>query len=121
MPPESIDAIEPPPAAMLDMSRLRNAMRWPASPPSADSDIAPSAIREMSVEVPPMSKATRSGILSIAEQRRQPDMPPAGPDSTAAAASRAASATGAMPPWDRMMKRLPAKPASCRRRSRPVR
>ena len=31
------EAIEPPPAAMLAMSRLRSAMRSPARPPSADS------------------------------------------------------------------------------------
>ena len=68
-----------------------------------------------------MSKATRSGIPNMAAQRRQPDMPPAGPDSTVAAASRAASSTGAMPPWERMMKSEPLKPASTRRCSSRVR
>jgi len=118
MPPESTDAIEPPPAAIEAMSRLRSAMRSPASPPSADSVTLPSAMSEMSVEVPPMSKATRSGMASMAAQRRQPDMPPAGPDSTVAAASRAASSTGAMPPWERMMNSDPLKPASLSRFSR---
>src|ERR1044072_9383203 len=80
MPPESIDAIEPPPAARLAISGLRSAMRWPARPPSAESVTPPSAISEISVEVPPMSKATRSGMSSMAAQLGQTDMAPAGPD-----------------------------------------
>ena len=90
---------------MLAMSRLRNAMRWPASVPSAESEARPSEISEMSVLVPPMSNGTRSGMPSRSAHRRPPEMPPAGPDSTVPAASRAASSTGAMPPCDRMMKR----------------
>ncbi|MGY3225756.1 pyocin large subunit-like protein [Bradyrhizobium sp. USDA 4512] len=103
------------------MSRLRSAMRWPASMPSADSEAWPSAISEMSVEVPPMSNGTRSGIRRRSAQRRLPEMPPAGPDSTVPAASREASSTGAMPPCDSTTNSEPAKPASCRLRSRLVR
>ena len=87
-------------------------MRWPASMPSADSDACPSEISEMSVLVPPMSNGTRSGIPSRSAQRRPPDMPPAGPDSTVPAASREASSTGAMPPCDSTTNRLPLNPAS---------
>ena len=47
---------------MLAMSRLRSAMRWPASMPSAESEARPSEISEMSVLVPPMSNGTRSGM-----------------------------------------------------------
>ena len=119
--PASTLAIEPPPAAMLAISRLRNAMRWPASIPSAESEACPSAINEMSVEVPPMSNGTRSGIPTSSAQRRPPDMPPAGPDSTVPAASREASSTGAMPPCDSTTNSEPLKPASVRRASRLVR
>src|SRR5882757_8416662 len=109
------------PGAMLAMSRLRSAMRWPASMPSAESEAWPSDISEMSVEVPPMSNGTRSGIPSISAQRRLPEMPPAGPDSTVPAASREASSTGAMPPCDNTTNSEPLNPASCRLRSRLVR
>ena len=63
-------------------------------------------------EVPPMSNGTRSGMPSRSAQRRPPDMPPAGPDSTVPAASREASSTGAMPPCDSTTNRLPLSPAS---------
>jgi hypothetical protein len=100
-------AIEPP-APMLTMSRERNAMRWPARPRSAASAASSAEMSEMSVEVPPMSKGTRSGVRKSSAERRAPAMPPAGPDRTVPAASRAASSTGAMPPWERMMKSGPA-------------
>ena len=48
---------------------------------------------------------------SRSAQRRLPEMPPAGPDSTVPAASREASPTGAMPPCDSTTNRVPLKPA----------
>ncbi len=77
--------------------------------------LRPSEISEMSVLVPPMSNGTRSAMPSSSAQRRPPETPPAGPDSTVPAASREASSTGAMPPCDSTTKRLPLKPASTRR------
>ena len=103
------------------ITRLRKAMRCPASIPSADSDARPSEISEMSVLVPPMSNGTRSGISKRLAQRRAPDTPPAGPDSTVPAASREAFSTGAMPPCDRITNSAPLNPASERRCSRLVR
>ena len=58
---------------------------------------------------------------ALAKVPTAPDTPPAGPDSTVPAARRAASSSGAMPPCDSTMKRLPLKPASASRFSRLVR
>ncbi len=83
---------------------------------------APSAISEMSVEVPPMSNGTRSGMPSIsgAAARRRRCRPP-GP--TARCPRRAARLPRPAPCRHATARRTasPLKPASCRPRSRLVR
>src|SRR5947208_1664200 len=121
VPPAATVAMDPPPAAILAMSRLRSAIRCPASIPSAESEARPCEISEISVLVPPMSNGTTSGMPRRSAHRRLPEIPPAGPDSTVPAARREASSRGAMPPCDSTINRLPLKPASTRRRSRLLR
>ena len=58
--PGSTRAIEPPPAPMLAISRLFNAMRWPPILRFMTSAASLSATRLISVEVPPMSNGIRS-------------------------------------------------------------
>ena len=82
-------------------------MRWPAKLRSAVSAGSLPAMSEMSVEVPPMSKGMRSRSPKRAAIRLAPATPPAGPESTVPAASRAASSTGATPPWESTMKSGP--------------
>ena len=57
----------------------------------------------MSVDVPPMSKVMKSPWFRSRAACRLPAMPPAGPESTAPAASRTESAMPATPPWDCMI------------------
>ena len=73
------------------------AVRWPGP-------AAPSTISEMSVLVPPMSNGIRLPSPTSRAAWTLPATPPAGPDSTAPAASRPASAIGATPPCDWMIR-----------------
>ncbi len=68
------------------------------SPPSSSA---------MSVLVPPMSNVMRLPSPSRREACRLPAMPPAGPESTAPAASRTESAMVATPPCDCMISTSP--------------
>ena len=61
----------------------------------------------MSVLVPPMSKVIRLPSPKRRAAYRLPAMPPAGPESTAPAARRVDSVTGATPPWDCMISSSP--------------
>src|SRR6516165_9591813 len=67
---------------MLVMSRLCNATRWPAMRRSDAMAASPPIMREISVEVPPMSKGMRSPWLNRRAAYWLPATPPAGPEST---------------------------------------
>jgi hypothetical protein len=108
MPPASTEAIEPPPAPRVWMSSAGSATRAMPTVFSPVSVGSPPWSSAMSVLVPPMSNVTRSPRPVSRATWRPAAMPPAGPDSTAPAASRAASRMGATPPCDCMIRTSPA-------------
>ncbi len=104
--------MEPPPAPSVWMSSAGSetfAMPTRFSPVSCASPFCSSA---MSVLVPPMSKVIRLRSPSRRAAYVPAATPPAGPDSTAPAATRLDSAMGATPPCDCMIITSPAYPAS---------
>ena len=107
MPPASTRAMEPPPAPSVWMSSVGSAT-WRCPTSSRRSSFgSPSCSSAMSVLVPPMSNVIRSGARAGAHVTAAAT-PPAGPESTAPAASRADSPIGATPPCDCMIRSVAA-------------
>ena len=93
-----MEAIDPPPAPMVWMSRLgRRTGKPPAIRPGAGSGTQP-RMRQTSVLVPPMSKVTASVNPAAAAWAAAATTPPAGPDSRRATGRSAASVAGTRPP-----------------------
>ncbi len=69
----------------------------------------------MSADVPPTSKVTRWSRPEARPAWAPPSTPAAGPESSSVTGSRAACATGATPPFERMTWMRPPKPACAAR------
>jgi hypothetical protein len=82
-------------------STLGSRIGKPAIVRSVDRSAAPPAIRQTSVDVPPMSNEIASGNPARSAILAAPTTPPAGPESSAHAAWAAASAKLETPPDER--------------------
>ena len=82
------------------MSRLCSAMRWPPHAAAGQRRLAVRRSGRCRSRCRPCRTASGRRMPTRSSSVRPPATPPAGPDSTAPAASREASSTGAMPPCD---------------------
>mgnify|MGYP003694585641 CR=1 FL=1 len=92
-PPASRLTIEPPPAPTVCRSTVGNRTGSPATSRSVARPAAPPAIRQTSVEVPPMSSEIALSTPASAATRAAPTTPAAGPRPHASAGWAAASST----------------------------
>ena len=113
MPPASTRAIEPPPAPTVCTSSTGSSTGKPATSRARRRGSAP-ATNAQSVEVPPTSSVSAAATPQARATRAAASSPAAGPESSWRTGSRAASAGGAVPPWERMISSSPGVPRASR-------
>ena len=118
--PRRRQAIDPPPAPTVWMSTVGSRIGRPPTSRSVDRSACPPAIRQTSVEVPPMSKEialskpAQRGDAAPRRRRRRP-----GPETRIHDGCAAASSSVATPPEERMTSGS-GSPASAQRRRAPA-